>query len=276
MNITAKKIIAAAAVCAMLALPCGCADKAPVPESDGTSLPISNTDAVSVTDVSSGDVSAADVSSSDAPAGWYETLSAEQKAVADVVLRSAEAMNTRDIDAYMSTVDPESKVYDITREDTQWVFGRYRLAVTVDSLTVDSIKGDTAVVTVTQTTLPLELEDVLVPVSGSDVTSSADVSAADVVSFTDPNPLTETDYTYMFDPCVTELTHTLTMRSGSWYITSTVIESYREISTQWDLFAAVTAADPSGFVLSGTGMQAVSSGDAVSAADAVSSADIVQ
>ncbi len=265
MNNNLKKALAAAVFCALLALPCGCGDEeSPAPEAP----------AVSLSDVSGSDVSGTDVSSSDVSAlGWYDALSAEEKAVADVVLRGAEAMNARDIDGYMATIDPDSKVYDITKEDTRLVFSRYRLAVTVDNLTVESIKNGTAVVTVTQTTLPLSLEDVLVPVSGSDVVSTADVvSNSDGVACYDPNPLTGSDKTGSFEPCVTVLTHTLTNRDGSWYISSTVVESYREVSTQWELLAAASAADPSVFVLSGTA-PVLSSSDLVSGGD-VSSADI--
>lgn len=250
-----QKIAAALAACILLAIPCGCGE-------DSTPGTLSDSDlpAVSVSDVSGSDVSASDAGEQ----GWYDALSSEKRAVADVVLRSVEAMNARDIDAYMATVDPESKVYNTTREDAEWVFGRYRLAVTIDDLSVDSIGKDTAVVTVTQTTLPLTLEDVLVEVS---------VSGSDVVSLTDLNPLTGTDYTYLFDPCQTVLTHRMVMRGGEWYVSSTVIESYREISTQWDLLAAVSAADPSAFNYSATGVQTVSGADATSGSDAVSVSD---
>ena len=60
----------------------------------------------------------------------------------------------------------------------------------------------------------------------------------------------------------------------SWYISSTVVESYREVSTQWELLTAASAADPSVFVLSGTA-PVLSSSDLVSGAD-VSSADIAE
>lgn len=254
-----SKLAAALAVCLLLAVPCGCGEG-----SDPEAPAVSVSDA-SPSDVSFSDVSSADVSASDAAApGWYDVLTAEERSAADVVLRSVEAMNLRDIEAYMSTVDPESKVYSITREDAEWVFGRYRLAVTIDELSVDSIDGERAVITVTQTTIPLALEDVLVEVA---------VSGSDAVSLTDLNPLTDTDYTYLFDACVTELTHTMVNRGGVWYISSTVIESYREINDQWDLLAAASAADASAFTYSAAGVQAVSGTDAASGSDAASPSD---
>ena len=168
---------------------------------------------------------------------WYSLLTTEERAVADVILLSAEAMNARDADTYMTTVDPESKVYDSTLADAKWLFAHYRLLVMIDDLDVVSMDGDTAVVTVTQSTYPLSLEEVLVevPVSGSDVTSTSDAASfSDAVRYIDPNPLSGSDKTGEFAPCVTVLTHTLTMRDGVWYISSTVIESRADVSSQSD------------------------------------------
>lgn len=251
MNRHIKGFLAAAAAFLLLTAACGCTDNKPDAGVSLSDASTSDTDADSLTD----------------------GLSPDEQAAAGAILKSAEAMNARDIEAYMSTVDPESKVYESTREDAGWLFARYRLAVTVDDIRIDSISGDTAVVTVTQTTVPLSLEDVLVavPVSGSDAVSGTDIaSGSDTVSYVDPNPLSGTDQTSRFTPCVTVLEHTLTRRDGVWYISSTVILSYREISTQWDLFASATAADASTFILSGDGSLPVSPSDTVSDTDPAS------
>lgn len=213
--------------------------------------PVSGTSAeVTPSDAGDGEEDASD---------WYAALSAEEQAIADCVLRSAKAVGDRDLEAYMSTVDPEGKAYESTREDAEYILDNYRLSVTVDTLKVVKQSGDSATVSVTQTTVGVTETE---PVSGSDV-SGSDVSAADL----------PTDKTASFTPCVTVLTHTMTRRDGAWYITSTVVESYRSINTQWDLLAAMTAAAPETFVQSGVNGTAVSSGDAVSSSDAASAAD---
>ena len=227
-----SKIPAAAAICLLLALPCGCGEE----KEDIDKLPTAPA-------VSSADVSGSDTLFSDDETGPVHT-----------VFRGAEALNARDLDAYMSTVDPDSEVYDITLEDAKYMFAHYRLSVSIDDVDIKSLDDTSAVVTVSQTTLPVA-EQAVVSVSGSDV-SNSDI----------PAPLSGKDYTSEFTPCVTVLTHTLTNIDGRWYITSTVVESYREISTQWDLLDEISAADPQSLVFSGN--LPVSPADAVSVADA--------
>jgi len=219
------KSAAAAVICAVLALPCGCGEEKTGAE-DLTAAPA----------VSAGQVSGGDAIATDRNSPVY------------AIYQSAEAINARDIDAYMATVAPDSKAYDSTREDAVYMFAHYRLAVFVDSVEIESLSDDSAVVTVTQTTLPVAEQHA--PVSGSDV-SSSDVSASDVSASDAPAPLSGKDLTSQFTPCVTVLTHTLKRVGDSWYITSTVVESYREISTQWDLLSEISAADPYSLVQSG-------------------------
>jgi len=241
------KILAAAAICSLLALPCGCGDE----KESGDA-------AVLAPVVTSADVSGADASSSDTSSS--DTLfSEDETGPVYAVYSGAEAINVRDLDAYMATVDPDSEVYDITLEDAKYMFAHYRLSVSIDDVDIISLDDTTAVVTVTQTTLPVA-EQADAPVSGSDV-SASDVSGSDI-----PAPLSGKDHTSKFTPCVTVLTHTLTNIDGRWYVTSTVVESYREISTQWDLLGEISAADPQSLVLSGS--LPVSPADAVSVADA--------
>lgn len=209
MNNTLKKILSAAALCALLMLPCACGED-PIE-------PI-------VPAVSVGDVSGSDITSSESD--WYSALSDEHRALADVVLDSVQALNLRDLDAYMSTVDPESKAYESTREDAVFTFAHYDLSVTVDSFVVESVKNDKAVVTVVQSTTPVTAA-ADVAVSDSDVVSGSDVSSSDI-----PAPLTGRDYTSRFVPCTTSLTHTLVLRDGTWYISSTVVNSYTELALQ--------------------------------------------
>jgi len=218
-----NKILAGAALCAMLAFPCGCGDEEPEP----APFP-------AAPQTSSADVSGADVSGSDI-AGWF-TSDSDVSGPVYAIFTNAEAVNQRDIDAYMATVDPESDVYETTREDAEYMFAHYRLTVSIDNVKIVENTGDTAVVRVTQTTLPVIIE----PVSDSDISpsdvSATDISASDVsgsdVSASDAAPLSGKDLTAEFVPCVTELTHTMTLRDNRWYITSTVVEAYREISAQ--------------------------------------------
>ena len=235
------KISAAAVVCAMLALPCGCGEEE---KDSGSDMPF--TPAVSAADVSGSDIGFAD----------------NETGPVYTIYKGAEAIDLRDLDAYMSTIDPDSEVYDITREDTKYMFAHYRLAVSIDNVEIKSLDDDSAVVSVTQTTLPVAEAE---PVSASDI-SSSDVSGSDVSTSDVPAPLSGKDYTSKFTPCVTVLTHTMRNIDGSWYITSTVVESYREISTQWDLLGDISAADPQSLVLSGN--LPVSPSDSVSSADA--------
>lgn len=234
---------AAAAICAMLAVPCGCGEE----KESGSDMPLSP--AVSAAGTSGSDIGFAD---SDETGPVY------------TIIEGAEAINMRDLEAYMSTIDPDSDVYEITREDTKYMFAHYRLQVSIDDVDIKSLDSDSAVVTVTQTTLPVP-EAEAAPVSSSDV-SASDVSGSDVSAGDVPAPLSGKDYTSNFTPCVTVLTHTMTSIDGRWYITSTVVNSYREVSTQWDLLGDVSAADPQSLILSGN--LPVSSADIVSAADA--------
>ncbi len=151
---------------------------------------------VSGTDLSGTDVSATDVSDSDAD--WYAELSDIERAAADVVLSSTDAFNAEDEDAYMATVDPESEALAETLEYIRLVFEKYSLTAEVEEIEVVRMKGSTAELLVTQTT-----------VRNGEGKAFADVR--------------------------TLLRHSMICRDGVWYISSTVVESRTELDTSWDI-----------------------------------------
>ena len=238
-NMFRRLLACTAAALALLAAGCG-EDPSSLPEppvqnvvtlSDVSGSDVSGSD-VSGADVSDSDLSGSDVSASDVSGGDVFGETATGPVL--TVMLNAEAMNSRDLEGYMATIDPESDVLNSTREDTEYMFAHYRLAVTLDSIEIEEYKDDTAVVTVTQTTLPV----IAPPVSASDV-SGSDVSASDVsasdtsssdVSGSDAAPLSGKDLTDTFVPCTTVLSHRLVCRDGSWYIASTTVQSYRELT----------------------------------------------
>ncbi len=226
------RILAAAAACALLALPCACKEEQPsqpvlppVSISDVSFSDVSDTD-VSGTDISGSDVSDSDISGSDTVFD-EETLTGPL----GTIMLNAQAIEKRDIAAYMSTIDPESESYESTREDAEYTFAHYRLTVSVLDAKIESRSDDSAVVVVTQIT-SAEVQSDRQSASGSDV-SGTDVSASDTsasdVSGSDV-PLSGKDLSAGFVPCQTTLRHTLRFIDGSWYITSTVAESYTALS----------------------------------------------
>lgn len=236
------KLAAAAALCAVLLLPCGCGGKdepdtilpdAPaVSGSDISASDVSSSD-TSGSDVSASDVSASDVSGSDVSSADTGSLSFDDVDVNGpvyTVMLNAEAINARDINAYMATIDPDSEVFETTREDAEYTFAHYRLAVSINDVEIDEMKDDSAVVVVTQTTSAIVLPEKTEPVSGSDV-STSDVSSADV-SASDAAPLSGKDLSERFVPCQTVLRHTMTRIGGTWYITSTIPESYTSLASE--------------------------------------------
>lgn len=237
----ASRIISILLVSALLLLfAVGCSDDKPGGADKGST-------GASDTDVSGGDVSGSDVS--DTEENWYESLSVEEKAVVNIALLNVQSLNLRDIEGYMSTIDPASEVYESTREDAEYVLSHYRLEVNVEIAVVEKLTSDSATLTVTQTTLPLpEIEP---ETSSSDAVSSGDI-------------VLEKDLTSKFAPCTTVLEHKMIAKGGQWYISSTVVKSYREINHQWELFSQIVAADPSVFAASGPN---ASGSDVASGAD---------
>lgn len=151
-------------------------------------------------EVSGGDVSATDVSATDIAVDWYSALSDEERVLADAVLSSTDAFNAEDEDAYMATIDPQSEAFDETLEYVRLVFSKYSLTATVEYIEIVEIKGDTAELRVTQTT----------------------VRNGEGKAFADAR---------------TVLLHTMVCRDGVWYISSTIVESRTELDTNWDTAA---------------------------------------
>lgn|GEM_PF-1859729 len=206
-----SKIIAAAALCLLLALPCGCGEKDSTADVPAVSCPD-----VSASDVSGSDVSSSDVSSADT--GLFGSEDADAAGPVAAVMLNAEAFNARDIEAYMATIDPEGDACASTREDAEYIFAHYRLSISILDAEITSLKDDTAVVTVTQITAPAA------EVSASDV-SASDVSGSDA-------PLVGKDLTDSFVPCRTVLAHSMKRIGDAWYITSTVTESYTDLTAE--------------------------------------------
>ncbi len=226
-----RRLAAAAVLLALLVLPCGCGE-------DENTNDIPFTPAISSTDVSDSDVSGSDVSESDvsfsdvstSDSDWFSANEAEVTGPVYTLMLNAEAINARNINVYMGTIDPDSDSYDSTREDAEYAFAHYRLTVSVNDVEIKEMKGDTAIIEVTQTTSALVMTEENEAVSGSDV-SPSDVSASDV-SGSDAAPLTGKDLSDSFVPCQTVLRHTMTCIDNVWYITSTVPVSYTALNAE--------------------------------------------
>jgi len=220
------KLAAAAMLCAMLIFPCSCGE-------DENTNDIPFTPAISSADVSTSDVSGTDISGSDVSSSdtdWFSSNEADVTGPVYTIMLNAEAINTRNINAYMDTIDSDSDSYDSTREDAEYTFAHYRLTVSVNDVKIKEKKGNTAVIEVTQTTSALVVPEEDKAVSSSDV-SSSDISASDV-SDSDAAPLTGKDLSDSFVPCQTVLRHTMTCIDDVWYITSTVPLSYTALNAE--------------------------------------------
>ncbi|MBE6752926.1 MAG: hypothetical protein E7559_00995 [Ruminococcaceae bacterium] len=171
-------------------------------------------DSVSPTSVSGADVSGADVSAADVQ-DWRELIKTEDEmAIADLLVSNCDAFNAEDIEGYMAAVYPESKAYASTKEDAEMVFEKYNLVTVIDHLTIDSIKGDTAQVTVRQTMRRREGDE-----EGKSFTASEST-----------------------------LAHTVQLIDGRWFITGTVVEKRRELTDKWARFEQFVA-DPGIYVV---------------------------
>ncbi len=147
--------------------------------------------------------SAVSVSTSDGSVSgsdWYSLLTDEQRLCADVVISSTDALNNEDIDAYMALIDKQSEAYDTTFDDVLELFELFDLTATIDSITVESISGDSCVLLVTQSTVRRGTEG------------------------------------KVFTPMQTELRHTLVRRADGYKLSSTVVLSRKELTNKWDAF----------------------------------------
>lgn len=161
--------------------------------------------------VSSGELSGSDVSASDA-GDWYAGLDGTGRELAAVILRSTDAFNAKDKAGYMAAIDRESEAYAETKKYVNYIFKHYMLTASVDSIEVVEAGEDSASVRVTQTTV-----------------RSGDVEEGRT-----------------FADAQTVLLHTMTKRGGEWVISSTVVESRRELVSGWDALAAFEQAALSG------------------------------
>lgn len=148
--------------------------------------------------LSGADVSASDVTSG-SDAGWYAELDATGWEIARVILSGSDAFSAKDKSGYMATIDRESEAYAETRRYVNYIFKHYDLASTIDRIEIVSVDGGTATVRVTQTTVKKG----------------------------------ECEEGRTFADAQTVLLHTMTRRAGAWYISSTVVESRRELADSW-------------------------------------------
>ena len=167
-------------------------------------------------DIAAAAVSSADISGSDAgsfmPNNWYDALDTEGREIAKVILNSTDAFNAKDKAGYMAAIDRESDAYAETKKYVNYIFKHYGLTATIDSIEVIERDGDSAAVRVTQTT-----------VSSEQVEEGRTFADAQSV-----------------------LIHAMTRRGGEWFITSTVVESRRELESGWDALEAFAQGTVSG------------------------------
>lgn len=161
--------------------------------------------------VSAADVSASDVSASDAD-DWYAELDDTGREIAGVILSSTDAFNAKDKSGYMAAIDRESEAYAETKKYVNYIFKHYALTASIDSIEVVGQGENSASVRVTQTTV-----------------------CSDVI-----------EEGRTFADAQTVLLHTMTKRGGEWFITSTVVESRRELESGWDALAAFAQGAVSG------------------------------
>ncbi len=77
---------------------------------------------------------------------------ADRELLLQTVQRNADAMNTENLEGYMSTIDPESPSYEGTKKMLEGMFAAYDLAATIESAKILKYKSSEAAVEIVQLT----------------------------------------------------------------------------------------------------------------------------
>lgn len=134
---------------------------------------------------------------------WQQSLEGEQElAIAAVVVSSADAFNRYDVNGYMNCIHPESPVFQITREDIEWIAG-YALRTDIEDISVLWCDGENALVGVTQLTYQVG----------------------------------EARFEYITTR--TAAIHSMVLEEGRWYFVESVVVSDVEVTENWDPFFAL-------------------------------------
>ncbi len=79
-------------------------------------------------------------------------VNSEKAAIESVVVLNLKALNEENIEAYMATIDPNSPGFEVTKNAIAQSFSIYDLNYVMNNFNVATITGNTAIVTVDQTT----------------------------------------------------------------------------------------------------------------------------
>lgn len=79
-------------------------------------------------------------------------VNSEKAAIQSVVTLNLKALNEENIEAYMATIDPNSPGFEVTKNAIAQNFSIYDLNYVMNKFDVETISGNTAIVTVDQTT----------------------------------------------------------------------------------------------------------------------------
>ena len=79
-------------------------------------------------------------------------VNSEKAAIKSVVTLNLKALNEENIEAYMATIDPNSPGFEVTKNAIAQSFSIYDLKYVMNNFDVATISGNTAIVTVDQTT----------------------------------------------------------------------------------------------------------------------------
>ena len=79
-------------------------------------------------------------------------VNSEKAAIKSVVILNLKALNEENIEAYMATIDPKSPGFELTKNAIAQSFSSYDLNYVMNKFDVATISGNTAIVTVDQTT----------------------------------------------------------------------------------------------------------------------------
>ncbi|MEG4499808.1 hypothetical protein QUB05_17235 [Microcoleus sp. F10-C6] len=79
-------------------------------------------------------------------------VNSEKAAIKSVVILNLKALNEENIEAYMATIDPKSPGFELTKNAIAQIFSIYDLNYVMNKFDAATISGNTAIVTVDQTT----------------------------------------------------------------------------------------------------------------------------